>query len=182
MTPAVLFALAAHHLGAAWDRLRALLGGHVPGRAVAHVIDTGESTVTACGENPDDVVRRGDVIVMRVDFDRARINREVARVRALAEASPEVRSMIEAARSDHDRVVGRLAAGRVVLETGERWEVWQGSRRCSFVPEKTAPEGVEQVATRMWASERNKMLDNVGSKGPRYRALRVRVARLRRAR
>lgn len=79
------------------------------------------------------------------------------------------------------RRVRALAEGRLVRETAERWEVWQGGRRCSFVAEKTSTDGVEHVAAAMWASERNKMLDKVSSKGPRYCAVRVRVTRIRRA-
>lgn len=50
-------------------------------------------------------------------LDAARIDREVALVHSLATATPEVRAMVEAARVDHVRVVGKLATGRWVRET-----------------------------------------------------------------
>ncbi len=60
-------------------------------------------------------------------LDAARINREVALVHALATASPETRAMIEAARADAARIIGKLATGRYVRETW--WELRAGNIR-----------------------------------------------------
>ncbi len=54
-------------------------------------------------------------------LDAARIEREDRRVRALAEATPEVRAMIKQARADHERQIGKLLSGRFTLA-----EAWRG--------------------------------------------------------
>lgn len=58
-------------------------------------------------------------------FHAARIEREVRRVRAIAEASPELAALIAAVRIRQEAQLAGLAEGRLVLENDRRFVVRQ---------------------------------------------------------
>lgn len=79
------------------------------------------------------------------------------------------------ARVDREaRRVRALAEGRLVRETTERFEVFRGAA-------SAADSAESWEVARAYAAERNGWLDKLRSKGDRYRAVRVRITRIRRA-